>query len=212
MSDKTAKLELGGESYEFDVHSGTLGPDVMDISSLYASTGAFTYDPGFTSTASCESDITFINGEEGVLLHRGYPIDQLAEKGSLPRGLLPAALRRTAEQGADGRLRVSRDPPHDGARADEPVLHRLPPRCPPHGHHVRRGRRDERVLPRLHRHLRSAPADDRLAAHDRQDADHRRHGVQVSHRPALRLSEERPRPTPATSCACALRCRARTTR
>ncbi|RLQ87967.1 citrate synthase [Notoacmeibacter ruber] len=82
MSDKKAKLELGGESYEFGVHSGTLGPDVVDISSLYASTGAFTYDPGFTSTASCESDITFINGEEGVLLHRGYPIDQLAEKGS----------------------------------------------------------------------------------------------------------------------------------
>ncbi|MCP1199339.1 citrate synthase [Notoacmeibacter sp. MSK16QG-6] len=82
MSDTKAKLALGGESYEFDVHSGTLGPDVIDISSLYASTGAFTYDPGFTSTASCESDITFIDGEKGVLLHRGYPIDQLAEKGS----------------------------------------------------------------------------------------------------------------------------------
>ncbi|OXT00180.1 citrate (Si)-synthase [Notoacmeibacter marinus] len=82
MSDTKAKLALGGESYEFDVHSGTLGPDVIDISSLYASTGVFTYDPGFTSTASCESDITFIDGEKGVLLHRGYPIDQLAEKGS----------------------------------------------------------------------------------------------------------------------------------
>ena len=62
--------------------TGTVGPDVVDISKLFAKTGAFTYDPGFTSTASCRSDITFIDGDEGILLHRGYPIDQLAEYGN----------------------------------------------------------------------------------------------------------------------------------
>jgi citrate synthase len=63
------------------VRSGTMGPDVIDISSLYKQTDAFTFDPGFTSTASCDSDITFIDGDKGVLLHRGYPIEQLAEEG-----------------------------------------------------------------------------------------------------------------------------------
>ncbi|MBI1261808.1 MAG: citrate (Si)-synthase [Rhizobiales bacterium] len=78
----TAKLELDGKNYDFPVYSGSLGPSVIDISTLYSKTGHFTYDPGFTSTGSCESDITFIDGEEGVLLYRGYPIEQLAEKGS----------------------------------------------------------------------------------------------------------------------------------
>ncbi|MBC8048634.1 MAG: citrate (Si)-synthase [Chitinophagales bacterium] len=74
-------LSLNGKTVEFPVYSGSIGPDVVDISKLYAQTGAFTYDPGFTSTASCKSAITFIDGDEGVLLYRGYPIDQLAEQG-----------------------------------------------------------------------------------------------------------------------------------
>ncbi|RUV43459.1 citrate (Si)-synthase, partial [Mesorhizobium sp. M5C.F.Ca.IN.020.29.1.1] len=77
----TAKLEFGGKTHELKVRSGSVGPDVIDIGSLYSTTGAFTYDPGFTSTASCESEITFIDGDAGILLHRGYPIDQLAEHG-----------------------------------------------------------------------------------------------------------------------------------
>lgn len=81
MPDQTAKLDLGGKSYEFPIRKGTIGPDVIDISSLYSKSGAFTYDPGFTSTASCESKITYIDGEQGVLLYRGYPIEQLAEHG-----------------------------------------------------------------------------------------------------------------------------------
>ncbi|MCW9040348.1 MAG: citrate (Si)-synthase, partial [Rhodospirillales bacterium] len=68
-----------GKSYELPVISGSTGPDVIDIRKLYAETGCFTYDPGFTSTGSCQSDITFIDGDEGVLLHRGYAIDKLAE-------------------------------------------------------------------------------------------------------------------------------------
>jgi citrate synthase len=81
MSD-VAKLALGGGESQFPVMTGSVGPDVIDIRKLYAQTGAFTYDPGFTSTASCESKITYIDGDQGVLLHRGYPIDQLAEKSS----------------------------------------------------------------------------------------------------------------------------------
>jgi citrate synthase len=79
-SSKTATLTIDGKSYDLPVLSPTTGPEVIDIRKLYADAGVFTYDPGFTSTASCDSTITFINGEEGELLHRGYPIDQLASK------------------------------------------------------------------------------------------------------------------------------------
>jgi citrate synthase len=82
MSDKSAKLSIGDETYEFPILSGTAGPDVIDIRSLYGQTGMFTYDPGFTSTAACDSAITYIDGDKGELLHRGYPIDQLAEQSS----------------------------------------------------------------------------------------------------------------------------------
>ena len=82
MADKLAKLELGGKSLEYNVLEGSTGPDVIDIRKLYAQTGVFTFDPGFTSTASCESALTYIDGDEGVLLHRGYPIGQLAEDSS----------------------------------------------------------------------------------------------------------------------------------
>ena len=82
MSDTTAKLTLGDKENSYAVLSGSVGPDVIDIRKLYAQTGAFTYDPGFTSTASCDSAITYIDGDQGILLHRGYPIGQLAEKSS----------------------------------------------------------------------------------------------------------------------------------
>jgi citrate synthase len=78
---KTGKLTVGGESWDLPIHAGTIGPDVLDIAKLYGQAGMFTYDPGFTSTASCESKITYIDGDEGVLLYRGYPIEQLAEHG-----------------------------------------------------------------------------------------------------------------------------------
>ncbi|MBN9596248.1 MAG: citrate (Si)-synthase [Afipia sp.] len=78
---KKATLTVEGKTVDFPVLTGTVGPDVIDISKLYAQTGMFTYDPGFTSTGSCESKITYIDGDEGILLYRGYPIEQLAEKG-----------------------------------------------------------------------------------------------------------------------------------
>ncbi|MGJ5618710.1 citrate synthase [Sulfitobacter sp. MF3-043] len=77
---KSATLTIDGNNYELPILSPTVGPDVLDIRKLYGQLDVFTYDPGFTSTAACDSTITFIDGEEGVLLHRGYPIDQLAGK------------------------------------------------------------------------------------------------------------------------------------
>jgi citrate synthase len=87
MENKTkpsgsATLSVNGKTIEFPVLSGSVGPDVVDIKTLYSKAGVFTLDPGFTSTASCESQITFIDGDNGVLLYRGYPIDQLAEQSS----------------------------------------------------------------------------------------------------------------------------------
>ena len=78
----SATLTLHNKQYELPVFSGSVGPDVLDISKLYGQSGAFTYDPGFTSTAACKSDITYIDGDKGVLLYRGYPIEQLAEQGN----------------------------------------------------------------------------------------------------------------------------------
>jgi citrate synthase len=77
-----ANISIDGKAADYPVHAGSVGPEVIDIRKLYANTGRFTYDPGFTSTASCESKITYIDGDKGVLLHRGYPIEQLAEKSS----------------------------------------------------------------------------------------------------------------------------------
>ncbi len=76
----TVKDDQTGKSWKFPVLEGTTGPDVVDIRKFYAETDMFTYDPGFTSTGSCESKITFIDGDKGILMHRGYPIEDLAEK------------------------------------------------------------------------------------------------------------------------------------
>ena len=98
---KSAQLTIGEKNYAFPVYEGTIGPDVVDISKLYAQAGVFTYDPGFTSTGSCESKITYIDGDEGILLYRGYPIEQLAENGDfletcylLLYGELPTAAQK----------------------------------------------------------------------------------------------------------------------
>jgi len=98
---KTGKLTLGDKSWSFPVYDGTIGPEVLDVSKLYAEAGIFTYDPGFTSTGACESKITYIDGDEGVLLYRGYPIEDLAEHGDfletcylLLYGELPTAAQK----------------------------------------------------------------------------------------------------------------------
>ena len=81
MTDQTATLGVNGTNHSYPVMEGSVGPEVVDIRKLYAETGIFTYDPGFTSTGSCESKITYIDGDQGILLYRGYPIADLAEHG-----------------------------------------------------------------------------------------------------------------------------------
>lgn len=98
MADKKAQLIIEGAApVELPILTGTVGPDVIDVRGLTA-TGRFTFDPGFMSTASCESKITYIDGDNGILLHRGYPIEQLAEQSDyletcylLLNGELPTA-------------------------------------------------------------------------------------------------------------------------
>src|SRR5215216_135039 len=81
--DKKATLQLpDGKSLDLPVMPGSVGPEVIDVRALYAKTGYFTYDPGFMSTASCRSAITYIDGDAGVLLYRGYPIEQLSKHSS----------------------------------------------------------------------------------------------------------------------------------
>jgi citrate synthase len=82
MTDKAATLSIGDQQIDLPVISGTVGPDVVDIRKLYAQSDCFTFDPGFTSTASCESQLTYIDGDQGVLLHRGYSIEELSEESS----------------------------------------------------------------------------------------------------------------------------------
>src|SRR6266540_548584 len=103
-SDVKASLSFsdGSPSIGLPIYKGALGPDVIDIRKLYAQTGKFTYDPGFMSTASCRSSITYIDGDKGELLYRGYPIEQLAQQCDflevcylLLRGELPTASQKT---------------------------------------------------------------------------------------------------------------------
>ncbi len=103
MTDKKARLAIDGKDpIELPVYSGTVGPDVIDVGALVGK-GYFTYDPGFVSTAACESKITYIDGDQGILLHRGYPIEQLAEKSDyietcylLLKGELPSPAEKKA--------------------------------------------------------------------------------------------------------------------
>ncbi|MGB8900436.1 MAG: citrate synthase, partial [Methylocella sp.] len=101
MSATTGSFSIGNSTVQMPVKTGTLGPSVVDISKLYAQSGMFTYDPGFTSTASCESEVSYIDGEESVLLYRGYSIEQIAEHGDfletcylLLYGQLPNAVQK----------------------------------------------------------------------------------------------------------------------
>jgi len=105
ISDTKATLSFsdGSPSVDMPIYKGTIGPDVIDIRKLYGQTGKFTYDPGFMSTAACQSAITYIDGDKGELLYRGYPIEQLAVGGDfldtcylLLNGELPNAEQKSA--------------------------------------------------------------------------------------------------------------------
>lgn len=121
MSDNKATLSVNGKSIELPVYSGTVGPEVIDVRGLVAE-GVFTYDPGFVSTAACESAITYIDGENGVLLHRGYPIEELAEKIRLPRNQLPVTQRRITKRRGRHQIQKHGEKPHHAARPDDSLF------------------------------------------------------------------------------------------
>ena len=152
----------------------------------------FTYDPGFTSTASLqERDHLHRRGKR----HPAPP--RLSDRPAggefdLHGGRLPAPPRRASEQEGTRRVRLYDQPPHDGARAARDLLPRFPARCPSDGDPVRRRRRALLLLPRQHRHHRSRAADDRLAPADRENADARGDGLQIHARPAVHVSPEQP--------------------
>src|ERR1700743_1235321 len=106
----TITMDGSNKSATLPLMSGTIGPDVFDIRKLYNDLGVFTFDPGYGATASCDSKITYIDGDEGILLYRGYPIEQLAEQSNflevcylLLNGELP-----NAKQGKEFELGVMR--------------------------------------------------------------------------------------------------------
>jgi hypothetical protein len=189
----SAQLSINGETYDLPVYGGSIGPDVIDIRALYKNAGVFTFDPGFTSTASCESQITYIDGDEGTLLYRGYPIDQLADNASfievaylLQNGELPNAKELEEFDWTIRRHTMV----HEQMTGSSPASAVTPTRwrsCVGTSARCRRSITTQPTSP-IRR-----PAHGRLDADDRKDADHCRDGVQVSHRPALRVSEERSR-------------------
>ena len=193
MAPTSATLKFGDKEVQLPVMEGTIGPSVIDIGKLYAQTGMFTYDPGFTSTASTELQITYIDGDEGMLLYRGYPIDQLAEHGDfletcylLLYGELP-----NAAQKADFDYRVTR----------HTMVHEQMTRF---FNGFRRDAHPMSVMVACVGALAAfyhdfidindpVPARGRFDPHDRQAADPRRDGLQIFDRPAVHASEERPR-------------------
>ena len=195
MTGKTATLTIEGAATELTlpVHSGTLGPDVIDVQGL-TSQGYFTYDPGFVSTAACESKITFIDGDEGILLHRGYPIEQLAEHSDYLETCYLLLNGELPERGGKAKVREHHNPPHHGARAAAQFFYRG-------------FRRDAHPMAIMcgvigalsafyHDSLditdRGASADHRVSP-DREDADHCRHELQVLDRPAVHVPRQRAR-------------------
>jgi len=154
LADNKATLSFsnGSPSVDMPVYSGNIGPDVIDIRKLYGQTGMFTYDPGFLSTASCQSAITYIDGDKGELLYRGYPIEQLANKADyldtcylLLNGELPVG-----QQSKDFHKLVNQHTMVNEQMQFFPS--RFPPRCAPDGRHDRTGGRVVRLLSRQHRH------------------------------------------------------------
>ena len=176
MSATTGSFSIGNSTVQMPVKTGTLGPSVVDIGKLYAQSGMFTYDPGFTSTASCESEIAYIDGEEGVLLYRGYSIEQIAEHGDfletcylLFYGQLPNAVQKKAFDHRVTRHTMVHEQMarfFQGLRRDSHPMAVLVASVEALG-----------LLSRFDRYFGSAPAHGGVVSPDRQNADPRRDGV-----------------------------------
>ena len=130
------------------IKAATEGSSAVDIGKLLGETGLVTLDPGFANTAACTSEITYIDGDAGILRYRGYPIEQLAENVDLPGDQLPADLRRAADRRPSSTAFTEQDQPaHAAARGPQAVLRRLPARRAPDAGAVQRGQRAVDLLP-----------------------------------------------------------------
>ena len=154
--------------------------------------GLMTYDPAFTNTASCRSSITYIDGEAGVLEHRGYPIEQLCEHSTYLEVAYLLDLRRAAHPGAARRVDLRDHPPHLRPREHQEVRRGLPLRRPPDGDAARHHRRALDLLPGRQAHRRGGRAPHGGRPPDREDADAGRLRLPPQPRAALRLSGQRP--------------------
>ena len=187
---KIGNLTVGNKTYDFPILSGTIGPDVIDIAKLYAQTGMFTYDPGFTSTGSCQSKITYIDGDEGVLLNIAAIRSSSSPKkatSSRPAICCSTANCRPPRRRATSTTASSTTP---WSTSRWRVLPRLPPRRPPDGGH---GGAVGALAAFYHDSTDITDpeaAHDRLDAHDRENADTGGDGLQIYDRPAFHLSEE----------------------
>ena len=131
-ADDTAVLHLPGGDQELPIKAATEGSSALDIGKLLSGDRLHHLDPGFVNTASCTSAITYIDGDAGILRYRGYPIEQLAEHSTLPRGLLPADLRRAADRGRSSTTSPTRSAAHTLLHEDlKRVLRRVPARRAP---------------------------------------------------------------------------------
>ena len=210
MAENARRCIIDNKSYDLQMIKGTAGPDVVDVRKLYGDADVFTFDPGFTSTASCESKITYIDGDAGILLHRGYPIEELAEQSSflevcylLLNGELPTAAEFAEFEHTityHTMLHAQFDRFFTGFRSD---AHPMAIMTGAVGALSAFYHDSTNVDDPEQREDLGAPAD-------RQDADHRRPGLQILDRPAVRVAAQRPGPTPRISCAWPSACRPRT--
>ena len=200
MSDDSATLNLEGEDYALTIVPATIGNTGVDISRLRADRGYVTYDPGFANTAGTKSAITYVNGAEGVLRHRGYRIEDLARTVHLPRGLRTCCSSATCPTETElDKWHDIRQAPHAVERRDEAVLRRLSPQRPPDGDPVVGHQRDLDVLRVVLQPERSRRGRRERNATHRQDADHRGLGLQEVRRPAVHATRATTSTTSRTS-------------
>ena len=195
------KLDYQDGHLELPVREAAEGAPGMSVDGLLDRAGYVTYDPGFVNTASCVSAVTYIDGDAGILRYRGLPDRGAGRAGLLPRGVLPAHLRRAADRAAAGRLHRAGQPAHAAARGSAALLRRLPARRAPDAGAVVGGERAVDLLPGQPRPVRPAAGGHLHGPAAGQAADDRLVRVQEVDRAAAALPGQQPRIRARTSCA-----------
>ena len=187
MTETDVALRYPGGELPLPVVQAAEGSDGLDTSKLLSTTGKVALDIGFVNTASCTSAITYIDGDAGILRYRGYPDRPAGRALQLPRGHLPADLRRAADRRPAGRVRPAHPPAHPAARGPQAVLQGLPARRAPDAGALLGGQRPVDLLPGLAGPVRRGAGGDLHAAPAGEAADHRGLRLQEVGRPAVPL-------------------------